>query len=136
MALLSVRFCLRRSFLCAVLSDYSPGDDVKTFDQAKALDKINERLPPSRRMPAGLGDGNAANHALAAASAAGTGAAVSATTTPHHSPASSVNPTRHAPSVSGAVASPASVAVNVTGPPPPSGNGPSASSPGPGSSKK
>lgn len=87
------------------LSDYSPGDDVKTFDQARALDKINERLPPVRRNTGGTGDSNALNHAAAAASTAGTSVLPNAGST-----------TRSGSSFSAGPSSAAAVAVNVSGP--------------------
>ncbi|OQV18453.1 Serine/threonine-protein phosphatase 2B catalytic subunit 3 [Hypsibius exemplaris] len=98
-----------------VLSDYSPGDDVKNFEQARALDKINERLPPSR-FTGGLGDGNAINHAAASASTAGTSAAT-VNAAAHHSPNSSSQQGRQHASVANTPSNPASVDVQVTGPP-------------------
>lgn len=97
---------------------------MKNFDQAKALDKINERLPPVRRTQGGAGDAIAVNHAVAAANPAGSAAA--------NSIASVARSTSSLSGGGGGVSSsspnvPApSVAVNVTAPPgtSQSGNGP------------
>lgn len=118
-----------------MLSDYSPGDDVKNFEQAKALDKINERLPPSR-WTGGLGDGNAVNHAAAAASFAGTSSAT--VNPPHHSGSSPSSSRGGGAPLTNSPSNPATVDVQVTGPSGPNGplSGPGASSSGSKSGKK
>ncbi|XP_055331776.1 serine/threonine-protein phosphatase 2B catalytic subunit 2-like isoform X2 [Paramacrobiotus metropolitanus] len=114
--------------LKTVLTDYSAGNDIKTFDQAKALDKINERIPPARRLPAGAGDAVAVNHAVAASTPVGVGNPLTNPSLSRSSSASSGSSAAASAGQSTNPSMPAAVAVNVTGPPPSSGNGPLSSS--------